>query len=48
MKELPIHDVVPTNDNFSGASTETNYVENEKSNHMYDDFKCILLIEMMT
>ena len=37
MKELPINNVVPANDNVSGTSTETNAVENERSNHTHDD-----------
>ena len=36
MKELPINNVVPTNDNVSSASTETNTVESESSNNTHD------------
>ena len=40
MKELPVNNVVPTNDNVSGALIETNAVENKSSNHTYDDSIC--------
>ena len=40
MKEFRINTFVPTNDNISGASIESNTVENERSNHAFEDLAC--------